>query len=204
MMAAGGVRGAVVAEPQRRAGGGQDRVDLEGREAGVGSGALPRVGRVAQLGGEQGAPGPVLAGQRVAHRARPAVEDGQVRRPEAAARSVARSSAASRVSLVAGWGVPKRPAAHQAVRTSAWPRSSPGSERCRSAPHRAARPPPAAPSCAPPRTLRRARSRSVSECPARICRTRSAAAGCPPSAGTAEPGQSGQCGQRAHLSHRQL
>jgi deazaflavin-dependent oxidoreductase (nitroreductase family) len=79
------LHGAVVAESQRGVRGGEDCVDLEGRQVGVESGDLPGVGRMAQFGGEQAAPGPLLAGQRIAHRAWLAVEDGQVRRPEAAA-----------------------------------------------------------------------------------------------------------------------
>jgi deazaflavin-dependent oxidoreductase (nitroreductase family) len=79
------LHGAVVAEPERGVRGGEDRVDLEGRKVGVESGDLPGVGRMAQFGGEQATPGPLLAGQRIAHRAWLAVEDRQVRRPEAAA-----------------------------------------------------------------------------------------------------------------------
>jgi hypothetical protein len=83
-------------------------------------------------------------------------------------------------------------------------RSCLGWERCRSTLRRAAQPPSAAPSSARPRTLRPTHSRSVSACPADTGLRRCADAGCPRSAGTAEPGRSGQYGQHAHLSHRQL
>src|ERR1039458_4991630 len=83
--ATGRVHGAVVAEPERGVRGGENCVDLESHKVGVESGDLPRVGRVAQLGGDQATPGPLLAGQRIAYRAWLAVEDGQVRCPEAAA-----------------------------------------------------------------------------------------------------------------------
>ena len=59
------VHGFLVAEPQRGVRGDEHRVDLEGRKVGVRVGDLPGISGVSQFGGDEAAPFPLVADERV-------------------------------------------------------------------------------------------------------------------------------------------